>query len=509
MAAVALGIDVGTGSTKVGLVAEDGSLLAVGRSAHLITEPRRGWSETNPAVWLDALTEATAQAMASAGGSREVVAIGFSGQMHGVVMSGSGAEPLRPAVLWSDQRSQPLLSGLRATATGAGHPSGGNPIVAGMAGPTLAAIAEQEPDTYAGIESILQPKDWVRQQLTGVVATDASDASATLLWDPQLDVWSPEACDLYGVNPQWLPPVRRSNETAGTLTASAAAALGLAEGTPVATGAADTAAALLGASIRPGETQISTGTGGQIATLLSAPIVDETARTHIYRAADSQSMSGGDSVSVSGGDPDGPDAAGRHWYAMAAIQNAGIAIDWALGVLNIDIERAEHAVQNTEAGSSGVRFLPYLTGERTPHMDSALTGGWSGLRPGTNTDDLVRSVFEGVAFAIRDGLDALRAVGHVIDQGLLAGGGSTAPWWRHMLADILAINLVPHDAADASVRGAGLLGWESIGHRIDPGQTVHRSAPVEPGGDLAAYAEALEGFRAVAATQIHAADRPY
>ena len=470
--------------------------MAVGRAGHLITEPQRGWSETNPAVWFDALSDATAQAVATAGASHEVVAIGFSGQMHGVVMSGGDGRPLRPAVLWSDQRSQSLLPGLRARATAAGHARGGNPIVAGMAGPTLAAIAQQEPDTFARIESILQPKDWVRQQLTGMIATDASDASATLLWDPQLDVWSPTACEVYGVNPQWLPPVRRSNDTAGVLTASTAAGLGLAEGIPVATGAADTAAALLGAAIRTGESQISTGTGGQIATLLSAPIVDEAARTHIYRAADSQSVAGND-------------AGGRHWYAMAAIQNAGIAIDWALGVLNIDIEQAEHAVQNTEAGSSGVRFLPYLTGERTPHLDSALTGGWSGLRPGTNVDDLVRSVFEGVAFAIRDGLDALRAVGHVIDQGLLAGGGSTAPWWRQMLADVLEINLVPHDAADASVRGAGLLAWESIGHEIDPGVAVRRAAPIEPGPARAAYVEPLEGFRAVAATQIHAADRPY
>ena len=493
MAAVALGIDVGTGSTKVGLIGEDGALLAVGRGSHVIAEPRQGWSETNPAVWIDALIEATGQALnaasaANGGTHHEVVAIGFSGQMHGVVMCDAAVTPLRPAVLWSDQRSQPYLAELRESAEAAGHPRVGNPLVAGMAGSTLAAIARQEPDVFANIATVLQVKDWVRHWLTGTLATDASDASATLLWDPQADAWSAIACDLYGVDPGWLAPVRGSGEQAGTLTAEAAAALGLSAsaGIPVATGAGDTAAALVGAAIQPDETQVSTGTGGQIATLLSVPVIDETERTHLYRAAHDQ-----------------------RWYAMAAIQNAGIAIDWALGLLNIDIEQAGQAVRNTSPGSNGIHFLPYLTGERTPHLDSSLTGVWSGLRSSATIDDMVRSVFEGVAFAMRDGLDALRDAGHVIDVALLAGGGSTATWWRQMLADVLDIGLVPHDAADASVRGAGLLGWSAIGHAVDPGRAVNRLAPTEPGVASAAYAEARDGFRAVGATQTGAAYGPY
>lgn len=488
---VALGIDVGTGSTKAGLIDGTGRIVAVGRSPHVVAEPTVGWSETDPSVWLGAAVDAVGSALdaaaAVADGKRpDVVAIGFSGQMHGVVLCDSDMEPARPAVLWSDQRAQPFLDRLRSSAGADADIDLANPIVAGMAGSTIAAIAELEPSALAGTETILQAKDWVRYQLTGVLATDASDASATLLWDPSADDWSAAACERFGVSPSWLPPVMRSDGVAGTLTANASATFGLAAGVPVAVGAADTAAALLGAGIGIGETQLSTGTGGQIATMLSAPTIDRSGRTHLFRGADHPS---GDAAITGSGDTTGP------WYAMAAIQNAGIAIDWALGVLDADLADAERSLAASPVGANGVVYRPYLTGERTPHMDSRLTGGWTGLRPSTSRDDLIRSVFEGVAFALRDGLDALRHAGHRIDRALLAGGGSTAAWWQRLLADVLGIELVPHDAVDASVRGAGLLAWAAIGRAIEPGAGINRLASVRPGPDGGSYADALAAFR--------------
>lgn len=476
---VALGIDIGTGSTKAGLVDDRGRLLAVARSATARAEPQPGWSETDPADWLAGAAEATRSVLCSVEGA-EVAAIGFSGQMHGVVVCGSGLEPLRPAVLWSDRRAEPDLDGLRARLGPELQARLANPVVAGMAGPSLAALRRLEPDLLGRTELVLQPKDWLRARLTGSVATDPSDASATLLWDVETDDWSSGAAEAFGVDPAWLPPVQSSGAPAGSLSADGATQLGLPAGLPVATGAADTAAALLGAGLDVGETQLSTGTGGQLARLVGRAQVDPAGRTHLFRSA-------------TGTEPG--------WYAMAAIQNAGIAVDWAMGVLGAGDDEIDAAMSSgpgaAAAGAGEVTFLPYLTGERTPHLDASLTGRWVGLRPGTGRPELIRSVFEGVALALRDGLDALRTAGHTIDQALLAGGGSLAPWWRQLLADALELPLVPHDAADASVRGAGLLGWAAVGQLIDPAAEVTRLAPVEPRpGGVAALLAARQRFQA-------------
>ncbi len=474
MVEVALGIDVGTGSTKVGLVDGGGRLLAVGRHPHPPFEPQPGWSEADPARWLEAVGHAVELALGTAEAAEldpSVVAIGFSGQMHGVVVCDADAVPLQPAVLWSDRRSEPDLAGLGDRLGPEVLARLANPVVAGMAGSTLAALRRLEPDLIERAELVLQPKDWVRAQLTGVAATEATDASATLLWDLPTDRWSSDAASVFGVEPGWLPPVVESGEAAGSLRPEWADRFGLPAGVPVAAGAADTAAALLGAGLAAGETQLSTGTGGQLARLIDEPTVDPTGRTHLYRAV------------------------GDRWYAMAAIQNAGIAIDWAVGLLGADQAEVEAAMTDgmvAPGGADRVTFLPYLTGERTPHLDASLTGRWVGLRPVTSRAALIRSVFEGVALALRDGLDALRAAGHPIETALLAGGGSVAPWWRQLLADTLELPLVPHDATDASVRGAGLLGWAAIGVEIDPGAGVHRAEAVTPS---AAGVEAMVAAR--------------
>ena len=461
---VTLGIDIGTGSTKAGLVDGCGRLVAVGRSPHRPDEPRPGWGETDPGRWFEAAVEAVGRALADAPGPIEVMGVGLSGQMHGVVVCGPDARPLRPAVLWSDRRSEPDLARLVERLGPQARIGLANPVVAGMAGPSLAALRRLEPDLIDRIRTVLQPKDWLRAHLTGVVATDPSDASATLLWDAQTDGWSSAALAAFEVDPGWLPPVRAAGQVAGHLTGDGAAALGLPAGLPVATGAADTAAALLGAGLTPGEAQLSTGTGGQLARRLAEPVIDRRGRTHLYRDA------------------------GDGWYAMAAIQNAGIAIDWAIGLLGASPEEIESAMAAPRAagrcadgsGADEVTFLPYLTGERTPHLDPTLTGRWVGLRPDTSRASLIRSVFEGVAFALADGLDALRAAGHPIDRALLAGGGSVAAWWRQLLADATGLSLVPHDAVEASVRGAGLLAWASLGVTVDPAAMVVRSEPIEP-----------------------------
>lgn len=496
---MALGVDIGTGSTKAGLVDPDGRVLAVARVPHPVDNPRPGWSEADPESWVDSVRTAIGQLTArvredGAAGGREshIATIGFCGQMHGVVPCRADGGPVRPAVLWSDQRARPHLDTLRARLSPEVLERLANPIVAGMAGPTMFALAAEDPGLSGRIAALVQPKDWVRWRMTDVLATDASDASATLLWDLTEDQWSAEACAVFGVDPAQLPPVMASTDRCGSVTSAGAQLFGLPVGVPVAVGAADTAAALLGAGIEVGELQVTTGTGGQLASLDRRRPAGGFG-THVFRAA------------------------GVGWYAMAAIQNAGVAVDWALDALNVDLADAGRLVEASPIGSNGVTFLPYLTGERTPHLDAGLCGAWSGLRPNTSRADLIRSVFEGVALTLRDGLDALRRsaesgrAGSAIDtasstgsggapgegSALLAGGGSTAGWWRAMVADALELTLEPHDATDASVRGAGLLAWSAIGHAVDAGSVVNRGEPIKPDpGRVAAFAEARERFRA-------------
>jgi xylulokinase len=389
--------------------------------------------------------------LASCPAARPVV-VGMSGQMHGVVVCDARGEPLRPAVLWSDRRAAPYLDVLRAALAGRGV-APANPVVSGMAGPTLAALRHDEPGLLESATRLLQPKDWVRSRLTGRVATDPSDASATLLWDFDGDRWSEATCEVFGVDPALLPPIEPSAARAGSVAEGSLLEAGL----PVAVGAADVAAALLGAAVPCDETQVSIGTGGQIARPTAAAVPDPTRRTHLFRAAT-------------------PD----RWYAMAAMQNVGIAVEWARSTLGVTSEELETVAAASPPGANGVTFVPFLTGERTPLMDPNLSASWHGLHSRHTRADLVRAIFEGIACSLRAGLDALREAGYETDQAILTGGGSTRGWWRQMLADVLGIPLLPHDATEATVRGAALLGWAAAGLMVNPATAVRRGDRVEP-----------------------------
>lgn len=466
-----LGLDIGTGSSKACLLDGDGRVLSIGRASHELLQARTGWCEIDPMGWLISSRDAIEQARAQAP-RVSIDAIGLTGQMHGIVLCSETGVPTRAAVLWPDRRASPYLAAV-ADRLEPHVVSLGNPLYPGMAGPMLLALAAEEPDRVRAARWVLQPKDWVRLMLTGRAGTDPSDASGTLLWDVANDTWSGPAAEAFGVDPASLPPVRASGSLAGETLPGPADTLGLPPGIPVAVGGADTATALFGAGVAVGEAQVTTGTGGQVAVLIDAPRTDPAGRTNLFRAI---------------GD--------RRWYALAAIQNVGLAVDWGLEVLGADHREAGLAVARAQPGCGGATFVPYLTGERTPPMDAGLTGRWVGLHPGVSRDELIRSVFEGVAFSLRDGLDALRAAGHDLETALLAGGGSTTGWWQQLLADALGIPLIPHTVADASVRGAALLGSLAIGERIDPTTQVRRGSPVMPNptdlsAALAAYRQAV------------------
>jgi xylulokinase len=433
-----LGLDLGTSSVKALLLAEDGAVFGEGAASYAVRAPRPGWAESYPEDWWEAVVEATASAVGRRGA--DVTALGLSGQMHGVVLTDEMGLPLRPAVLWADARSGGELAAYREL-DGDLLRSLANPPAVGMAGPSLLWLRDHEPAAYTSARWALQPKDWLRMHLTGEVATEPSDASATLLYDLIDDGWSCAAAGELDVRADLLAPLVPSASVAGTLEGGAAGALGLREGLPVAAGAADTAAALLGTGLlRPGPVQLTVGTGGQIVTPKERPEPDPRGRTHLYRAA-------------------APDL----WYAMAAVQNAGLALEWVRKVFGVSWNDVYEEAFEVPPGSGGVAFLPYLSGERTPRFDPDARGAWTGLGLDHTRGHLLRAALEGVAFALREAVEALEDLGTIVSGLRLAGGGAggaSGTLWRQLLADVLGrpLWLLPDEIASvASARGAAFL----------------------------------------------------
>lgn len=469
-----LGLDIGTGSAKALVLAGDGKFLGRGAASYAVHSPYPGWAESDPRDWWVASGEAVRQAVGSHG--RKVLALGLSGQMHGVVLSGADATPVRPAILWADTRSAPQLELYRALDPDLSRGLA-NPLVTGMAGPSLLWLRDHEPDAYRSARWALQAKDWIRLVLTGEAGTEPSDASATLLYDLIADTWAEPAVEALGLRTDLLPPIIPSAQMAGTLTNAAAGHLGLRPGLVVAAGAADTAAAALGSGLlQPGAVQLTVGSAGQIVTMRDKPVLDPTRRTHLYRAA-----------------------APARWYTMAAVQNVGLALEWVRGVLNVTWDQVYSESFSIPPGAEGVTFLPYLTGERTPHMDPNTFGSWSGIRLHHTRAHLLRAALEGVAFALRDALEALEATGLRVPKLRLAGGGSLLQPWRQMLADILQRPLSAVQESDASARGAALLAGLATGvyaSAMDTLSIAPSSALVAtPGKQAPRYADAYLRYR--------------
>ena len=433
-----LGLDLGTSSVKALLMAEDGDILGEGSAPYAVRAPRPGWAESAPEDWWKAALDATGAAVGRRG--VEVSAFGLSGQMHGVVLVDEFGLPLRPAVLWADARSPAGLAAYRGLDENLGRRLA-NPSAVGMAGPSLLWLQDHEPDAYASARWALQPKDWLRMRMTGEAATEPSDASATLLYDLLTDDWAHGVVEDLGLRAELLAPIVPSARVAGMLGGKTAGDLSLREGLPVAAGAADTAAAMLGTGLlRPGPVQLTVGTGGQVVTPKRMPEPDPKGRTHLYRAA-----------------------LPELWYSMAAIQNAGLAMEWVRRMLGVSWKDVYEEAFAVPPGSGGVTFLPYLSGERTPRFDPGARGAWTGLGLDHTRGHLLRAALEGVAFAFREALEALEDLGIPAPELRLAGGGTgggSGEPWRQLLADVLGrpLLLLPDEISSvASARGAALL----------------------------------------------------
>jgi xylulokinase len=335
---------------------------------------------------------------------REVEAIGLSGQMHGTVLVDKTLKVLRPAILWADTRSGLQLESYKNLPQEQQQRLG-NPIATGMTGVTLLWLKAYETELYKQTRWVLQPKDWLRLKLTGDIHAEPSDASATLLYDLEKDAWAHDIVEKLELRTDFLAPLVKSRAVAGTLSKAVASELGLSVNIPVAAGAGDAAASALGSALlNEGQLQINIGTKAK---------VDPSLRTHLYRSSLD------------------------NYYAMAAMQNAGIALEWVRKILGTSWDEMYTEAFHVPAGCEGVIFLPYLTGERTPHLDPNIRGVWHGLGLNHERAHLARAAFEGVAFALKDGLLALEDTGVQANSLRLAGGGTLHPKWRQLLADVL------------------------------------------------------------------------
>lgn len=445
-----LGLDLGTSSIKALVVDDEGQVKGTGSAEYPTSRPEPGWAEQDPEDWWRATVEAVQQAVGWSGGVT-IASVGFSGQMHGVTFLGEHDRPLYPAVIWADQRSERQA---RAVTVKVGAERlieiAGSPLVTGFLAATVAWMQEQKSSIWWRTKRILSPKDELRRRLTDVIATDPGDGSAALLLDARWRNWSPELLDAVEVPSIVLPTIRQSAAIAGEVSSRSAVELNLAAGTPVATGTGDAACGLLGAGTVNAETLfLSLSTGAQVMAPSESFQPDLTGRTHTFCSALE------------------PGTTSPGWYQMGATLVAGMAMQWLRDeVLRLPpagaYERMTSWAGQSGPGANGLLFLPYLVGERTPHMDARARGAFLGLTPQHSSGDLVRAVMEGVTFACRDALAALEHTGAEPKRIVMAGGGARSPLWRQIVADVFGLPVFGLTTADQAAMGAAILAKASV-----------------------------------------------
>jgi xylulokinase len=454
-----LGIDVGTTGTRAILVDEaDGRVVAGATREYPLHTPRPLWAEQDPDDWWRGTVGAVQDALAAARqlGPVEVRGIGLSGQMHGVVLLGADGRPLGRSLIWCDGRSQEQCDAITAK-VGAARliELTCNPALVGFSAPKLLWVRQHDPAQWEKTKKFLLPKDYIRFRLTGEYCSEVSDASGTLLFDVTRRTWSKEMLAALDLDASLLPSVHESPEVSARVRADVAAELGLPAGTPVVGGGGDQAAGAVGNGVvRSGLVSSTIGSSGVVFAHSDAPALDPGGRVHTFCHA------------VPGA-----------WHVMGVTQGAGLSLRWFRDEVAGPLEReaaaragrdvydvlAERAAE-APAGCDGLFFLPYLMGERTPHLDPQARGVWFGLTAAHTRAHLTRSVLEGVAYSLRDCLDLLVAMGVPVEEIRASGGGGRSPLWRQIQADAFGREVATINAAEGPAYGAALLAGVGTGH---------------------------------------------
>lgn len=470
-----LGLDVGTSGVKAILVDPAGTVEAAATAPLSLATPQPGWAEQDPESWWDASRAAIRAVMARQAPSR-VAALGMSGQMHSSVFLDRDGKVIRPALLWCDGRTTEQCREVEASVGGESRLRDlvCNPALEGFTLPKVLWLRTQEPAAFARLATVLLAKDFVRLRLTGEAATEPSDASGTLMFDPAQLRWSGDLMAAVGLPVSLLPPVGGSSEVLGRVSGEAATLTGLLAGTPVVGGGADNACGAAGVGVvTPGEAVSSWGTSGTVLAPMAEPKVDPGLRAHTFCHV-----------------------APRTWYVMGVVLSAGGSFAWYRDQLARDLAGTDQADDRlveqatlVPPGAEGVTFLPYLQGERTPHRDALLRGAFVGLSLAHTRDHLTRAVLEGVCFALRDSLEILRELGIAPGYLLLTGGGARNPFIRRLQADVFGLPVTTVNREEGPAYGAALLAAVGAGAfpdlRAAAQRTLQRAPLTEP--DAAAH----------------------
>jgi xylulokinase len=472
-----IGIDSSTTATKTLLMDSSGDVLAVASSEYTFETPHLLWSEQDPALWWDATIKSIRKVIRKTGiRGDQVKGIGLSGQMHGLVILDDKGDVLRPAILWNDQRTGPQCDAIRERIGKARLIQvTGNDALTGFTAPKILWVQEEEPEIYAKIAHILLPKDYVRFKLTGEYAMDRAGGAGTILFDIRKRTWSGEILDALGIDPDWLPPTYEGTDTTGMVSKEAAEATGLSQGTPVVGGGGDQAAAAVGTgAVVEGVVSLSLGTSGVVFATMDSAAIEPEGRLHAFCHA------------VPG-----------KWHLMGVMLSAAGSLRWHRDTFAPGVPFGDFVTQADDSppGADVLLFLPYLTGERTPHPDPLARGGFIGLTVRHTLRHLTRAVLEGVSYGLRDSFELMKTAGlSDISQVRVTGGGTRSPLWLQILADILNVELVTVSSEEGVAFGAALLAATGVGEFTDVPtacqQVIRITGRTTPGGNVPLY-EAL------------------
>jgi xylulokinase len=441
-----LGIDTSTTSSKALLIDANGQVVAVASSPHTLQTPKPLWSEQDPREWWGAVSASIKQVLKESGlGAEQIAAIGLTGQMHGLVLLDQAANVLRPAILWNDQRTQSQCDEIhRRIGKEKFIQISGNVALTGFTAPKILWVQENEPDVYAKVRHVLLPKDYVRYKLTNEYAMDKADGAGTVLFDLKSRNWSGEILKTLDIDPTWMPQTFEGPEFTGKITNEAAAATGLKVGTPVVAGGGDQAAQAVGVgAVEPGIIALTLGTSGVIFATTPSALIEPQGRLHAFCHA----MPG-------------------MWHFMGVMLSAAGSLQWYRDTLaaGMDFNDLLKEAEMISAGSEGLQFLPYLSGERTPHPDPLARGAWVGLTLRHGRGHMTRAVLEGVAFGLKDSFALIQAAGlGEIRQVRASGGGTKSALWRQILADVLESELVTVNTSEGAAYGAAILAGVGAG----------------------------------------------
>lgn len=441
-----LGIDVSTTGCKALLIDPDGNVTGVANTENSLSTPHPLWSEQDPAEWWRGTVSSIRQVLKATGVSGEdVLGIGLTGQMHGLTLLDEDGSVLRPAILWNDQRTGKQCDEIRARL---GKQRlieiTGNDALTGFTAPKILWVQENEPEVMAKTRHILLPKDYVRYLLTGDFAMDKADAAGTILLDIKTREWSPEMLKALDLPAAWLPKTYEGPQVTGVVSEEAARLTGLIAGTPVIAGGGDQAAGAVGSgAVQQGIVSLALGTSGVVFATTDQPFIEPEGRLHAF------------CHSVPG-----------RWHLMGVMLSAAGSLRWYRDTFapGVGYDALLEPAAGIPAGSEGLLFLPYLTGERTPHPDPLARGAFVGLTVRHSLPHLTRAVLEGVAYGLRDSFELIKSAGlESIHQVRVSGGGARSALWRQILADVFNAELVTVNTTEGAAYGAALLAGVGTG----------------------------------------------